>query len=383
MNYQQITTDQQLVDICAHFRDQAVVMLDTEFVRTRTFYAQLGLVQIYDGEQLVLVDPLAIDDLSPLWALLTDTQVTKVLHASSEDLEVFQHYAGVLPSPMIDTQIVAAFLGHGVSEGFASLVERYVGVSLDKGESRTDWCARPLTEKQQQYAAADVYYLLPLYQALTQALSDTQWHDAMVEECGLLCRKKQWVKPDEAAYLDIKYAWQLKPQQLAVLQTLAKWRAKEARRRNMALNFIVKEQNLWKMARYGIRTVEQMNEHGFDKFEVRYHAQTLIKLATQADKTPLAKCPPAITRLVDEPGYKSVIKAMKEQVQAQADRSGLAPEFIGSKKQLNQLITWVWREECQEDKRPDLASGWRFRLVGETLLTMIPNAPGASSSSRA
>ncbi|OOE91029.1 ribonuclease D [Salinivibrio sharmensis] len=376
MNYQQITSNQQLASICAQLRQQPVVMLDTEFVRTRTFYAQLGLVQIYDGEHLVLIDPLAIDDLSPLWALLSDTRVTKVLHASSEDLEVFQHYAGVLPTPMIDTQIVAAFLGHGVSEGFASLVERYVGVSLDKGESRTDWCARPLTEKQKQYAAADVYYLLPLYQALTKALAQTQWQDAMVEECALLSRKKQLAKSDEAAYLDIKYAWQLNRQQLAVLQALAKWRAKEARRRNMALNFIVKEQHLFKMARYGIRTVEQMNEHGFDKNEVRYHAQTLIKMASQADKTPVVKCPSVITRLVDEPGYKSLIKNIKEQVQTVADQLGLAPEFIGSKKQLNQLITWVWREQCQEEKRPDLATGWRYRIVGKDLLAMIPNAPG-------
>ncbi|WP_074213609.1 ribonuclease D [Salinivibrio sp. ES.052] len=377
MNYRQITSDQQLADICIRLRQQTTVMVDTEFVRTRTFYAQLGLIQLYDGESLVLVDPIAIDDLSPLWALMADPVVTKVLHASSEDLEVFQHYAGALPTPVIDTQIMAAFLGHGVSEGFASLVERYVGVALDKGESRTDWCARPLTEKQKHYAAADVYYLLPLYRALSEALAQTPWQAAMLEECELLCRKKQQPKQDEAAFLDIKYAWQLKPQQLAVLQALAKWRAKEARRRNMALNFIVKEQHLWKMARYQIRSVEQMNEHGFDKFEVRYHAQTLIKIATQADKVPADKCPSEIVRLVDEPGYKAVIKAIKEQVQEVADQAGLVPEFIGSKKQLNQLITWVWREQSDDDTRPDLARGWRYHLVGKALLTIIPTKPGA------
>ncbi len=377
VNYQLITSSQQLVAICTRLRQQATVMVDTEFVRTRTFYAQLGLVQLYDGECLALVDPIAIDDLSPLWALMADVSVTKVLHASSEDLEVFLHHAGALPTPMIDTQIMAAFLGHGVSEGFASLVERYVGVALDKGESRTDWCARPLTDKQKHYAAADVYYLMPLYQALSDALAQTPWQDAIVEECALLCLKKQQPKADDAVYREIKYAWQLNPQQLAVLQALAKWRAKEARRRDMALNFIVKEQHLWKMARYDIRTVEQMQEHGFDRFEIRYHAQTLIKIAKQADKVTADKCPPALTRLVDEPGYKAVIKAIKEKVQEAADNAGLAPEFIGSKKQLNQLITWVWRDDCQEEKRPELAKGWRYTLIGDALLAAIPKKPTA------
>ncbi|OOF29048.1 ribonuclease D [Salinivibrio sp. IB872] len=375
MNYQLITSHQQLVDVCANMRQKPAVMVDTEFVRTRTFYAQLGLVQLYDGEQLVLIDPIEIDDLSPLWALLADTNVTKVLHASSEDLDVFQHYAGTLPTPMVDTQLMAAFLGHGVSEGFASLVNTYVGVALDKGESRTDWCARPLTDKQKHYAAADVYYLMPLYQALEKALAKTQWQAALQEECTRLCDKKRQPKEDSLAYLDIKYAWQLQPNQLAVLQSLAKWRAKEARRRDIALNFIVKELHLWKMARFGIRSVEQMQAHDFDKFEIRYHAQTLITLAKQAEKLPKAKWPQPITRLVDEPGYKAVIKTLKESVQQCADELGFVPEFIGSKKQLNQLISWVWREHKAEDKRPDLAQGWRYTLIGKRLIAMIPSAP--------
>ncbi|MEX8986810.1 ribonuclease D, partial [Salmonella enterica] len=134
--------------------------LDTEFVRTRTYYPQLGLIQLFDGANVALIDPLGISDWSPLKAVLRDTGITKFLHAGSEDLEVFLNAFGELPEPLIDTQILAAFCGRPLSWGFASMVEEYTGVALDKSESRTDWLARPLSERQCEYAAADVWYLL-------------------------------------------------------------------------------------------------------------------------------------------------------------------------------------------------------------------------------
>lgn len=166
MNYSLIDQDDQLADVCQKARQHAAVALDTEFVRTRTYYPQLGLIQLFDDQQLVLIDPLNIRDWSPFIALLTDTSVTKFLHAGGEDLEVFLHRFGVLPTPMIDTQILAAFSGQPLSWGFASMVAHFTQVELDKSESRTDWLARPLTQRQCEYAAADVHYLLPIARQL-------------------------------------------------------------------------------------------------------------------------------------------------------------------------------------------------------------------------
>lgn len=272
VNYEIVTSADRLAEICQAARQVEAVMLDTEFVRTRTLYPRLGLVQLFDGQTLALIDPIDIEDLSPLWALLTDEKVMKVLHSCSEDLEVFLHHGGVLPASVVDTQILAAFLGHGVSTGFAALVDQYLGVTLDKGESRTDWCARPLTDSQLKYAAADVHYLAPLYVALKEKVQQAGWWDAALEESRNMVDKKRKKPEPEKAYLDVKNAWQLRPRQLAVLKSLAAWRLKEAQKRDLALNFVVKDLNLWKMARFNIQTKRQMQEQGFDRKEIDIHA---------------------------------------------------------------------------------------------------------------
>ncbi|RXJ74763.1 ribonuclease D [Veronia nyctiphanis] len=371
MNFEMITDTASLQRVCQLASNHQAVMLDTEFVRTRTLYPKLGLVQLYDGEHLSLIDPIEIDDLTPLWDLLSNPSVTKVLHACSEDLEVFQHYSGLMPTPMVDTQVMAAFLGHGLSTGFASLVEEYLDVTLDKGEARTDWCARPLTPRQMEYAAADVFYLYPLYQLLAEKLAETPWQSAMAEECVSICRKRAKQPDPEKAYLDIKNAWQLRPAQLAVLKKLAKWRLKEAQRRDLALNFVVKELNIWKVARYQIRSLRKMEEEGFDRFEMDRHGKRLISMALEADKMSEEHFPEPISRLVDMPGYKQVVKVVKEQVNAVSEELGFVPEFIGSKKQINQAIKWVWVQDKSPEKRPDLLNGWRGELMADKVLPLL------------
>lgn len=164
---------------------------------------------MFDGEILSLVDTNVITDVTPIVELLQDQSVLKVLHACGEDIEVFQHHFQTVPSPMVDTQVMAAFLGHGLSTGFAALVNEYLGVELDKSESRTDWLARPLTQKQLDYAAADVFYLLPMYQKLHAKIEEMGlWQDAIQETELQLSKRVRDTNP-ENAYLDIKGAWQL------------------------------------------------------------------------------------------------------------------------------------------------------------------------------
>ena len=184
LNYQFITTNTALEDVCKAASEVSQIALDTEFVRIRTYYPHLGLIQMYDGKQISLIDPLTITEWTPFVELLTNPTVLKYLHAGSEDLEVFSHQFGCVPTPMIDTQVVAAFLGYPISCGFATLVEKYEHIALDKSESRTDWLARPLTEKQCQYASGDVFYLLPLAKKLI----------AQAQEAGYMTRLLMSVK---------------------------------------------------------------------------------------------------------------------------------------------------------------------------------------------
>ncbi|KLV09350.1 ribonuclease D [Photobacterium aquae] len=374
MNFEIITSAARLETVCGQARKKPVVMLDTEFVRTRTLYPKLGLVQLFDGDNLALIDPLAIDDLEPLWDLLRDQSVVKVLHACGEDLEVFQHYAGCLPVPMVDTQIMAAFLGYGVSAGFGTLVKDFLGVELDKGEARTNWLARPLTDKQLDYAAADVFYLLPLYEALLPQVEARGWAEALEQECASQMLKRMKSADPERAYLDVKNAWMLNPKQLAVLQQAAKWRMLEARKRDLALNFVVKELNIWKLARLGIKSKAVMEKEGFDSMEIQRHGSRLIKMVFDVEDMAAEHYPEKITRLVDHPRYKQTVKALKDVVAEVQEQTGLLPELLASKKQINQLISWAWNKDRAEALRPEMLKNWRQPLFEAKVLPLLDNS---------
>ncbi|XHY21200.1 Ribonuclease D [Vibrio sp. NH-UV-68] len=371
VKYQIITKSEHLDIVINRAREADVVMLDTEFVRTRTYYPQLGLIQLFDGQELSLIDPTVIDDMSAFIQLLQDTSVLKVLHACGEDLEVFHNSFGCLPYPMVDTQLMAAFLGHGLSTGFAALVAEYLNVDLDKSESRTDWLARPLTQKQLEYAAADVYYLEPLYQQLFEKITQAGWWQAVQQESDLLASKRIKNPNPEMAYLDIKGAWQLKPSELAVLKPLATWRLTEAIRRDLALNFVFKENDLLTIARKGVQSRQLMEQEGMDMRAVQRHSARLISLVKSAKMTTADDYPEPIERLMDAQGYKQTFKILKDEVKKASQTSGLATEFLASKKQLNQFISWVWKQERNPAKLPDVMQGWRLELFGNKLNKLL------------
>ena len=367
LKYIWVNSAQQLIDVCAQARQQPAIALDTEFVRIRSYYPKLGLIQLFDGMQISLIDPLMIDDFSPFTELLADRRVMKVLHACSEDLDVFKHYFNQFPDPMLDTQIMAGFAGIGTSLGFAKLVNHYLGLELDKGASRTDWLARPLNETQLDYAAADVAYLLPCYQRLVDDLAQTPWQDAVKQECETLLAKRQITVNSDDAYKDITLAWTLNSAQLAILKVLAKWRVEEAQKRDLALNFIVKEQHLVQIAKTQPKHTASLLEFMHPN-EVRIHGKKLLWLVEQGKAIPAENYPAPIVRLIDEAGYKQALKALQHHL-ARIQPENLAPELLASKRQLNQLFKWYKKGQNQE-KLPELLIGWR-RQYGLQLLEQL------------
>lgn len=363
MNYEIVTQQSVLNDVCTQAAQKEIIMLDTEFVRTRTLYPDLGLVQLYDGERLSLIDTVALSDLTPLWQLLSDTSITKVLHACSEDLEVFLHESGRLPVNMHDTQVMAAFLGYSVSTGFAKLVEDYLGVTLDKGESRTNWMARPLTEKQEKYAAADVFYLYPLYEKLLKKVKERGYLDALQQECEQILEKKAQPINQEHLYTRIKQSWRLEPEQLAVLKELCIWRYKRAQNRNLALNFVIHEDDLWKVAFHRPQDFVALQALNINEYALKRHANALLKIVAQVDLVSRLDDPEKIIRLTDNPQYKTRITELKKIVNKKAEESGLASEFIASKKLLNQYLKWCWFDDKNPDKKPTVLRSWRAKLL--------------------
>ncbi|EIF6796425.1 ribonuclease D [Salmonella enterica] len=374
MNYQMIETDDALASLCEAVRACPAIALDTEFVRTRTYYPQLGLIQLFDGANVALIDPLGISDWSPLKAVLRDTGITKFLHAGSEDLEVFLNAFGELPEPLIDTQILAAFCGRPLSWGFAAMVEEYTGVALDKSESRTDWLARPLSERQCEYAAADVWYLLPIAKKLMIETEAAGWLPAALDECRLMQQRRQEIQAPEEAWRDITNAWQLRTRQLACLQLLADWRRRKARERDMAVNFVVREENLWAVARYMPGSLGELDSLGLSGSEIRFHGKTLISLVAKAQALPEEALPEPLLNLMDMPGYRKAFKAIKALVAEVSASHHVSGELLASRRQINQLLNWHWKLKPQNGQ-PELISGWRAELMAEKLTLLLQEYP--------
>ncbi|EEN4824335.1 ribonuclease D [Salmonella enterica] len=374
MNYQMIETDDALASLCEAVRACPAIALDTEFVRTRTYYPQLGLIQLFDGANVALIDPLGISDWSPLKAVLRDTGITKFLHAGSEDLEVFLNAFGELPEPLIDTQILAAFCGRPLSWGFAAMVEEYTGVALDKSESRTDWLARPLSERQCEYAAADVWYLLPIAKKLMIETEAAGWLPAALDECRLMQQRRQEIQAPEEAWRDITNAWQLRTRQLACLQLLADWRLRKARERDMAVNFVVREENLWAVARYMPGSLGELDSLGLSGSEIRFHGKTLISLVAKAQALPEEALPEPLLNLMDMPGYRKAFKAIKALVAEVSASHHVSGELLASRRQINQLLNWHWKLKPQNGQ-PELISSWRAELMAEKLTLLLQEYP--------
>lgn len=379
MNYQLITTDEQLKQVCEAAAQHAAVALDTEFVRTRTLTPQLGLLQLYDGEQLVLIDPLAIDDLQPFVALLENPQVVKVLHSCSEDLETFLNAFDALPAPLFDTQLAASILDLGPTLGYARLVEMLSGTVLDKGESRTDWLARPLSEKQLHYAANDVLYLLPVYEQLNERILCAGKQQWIFDEMARLGRKKAAQMPLQYAYLTVKNNWRLNSEQLTVLQHLAAWRLGTARKKDMALNFVLKETVMWDIAMRMPVSRNALNQVSEIQAPVlRRYGDVLLKLVQDArdeyENLPATDKLRPVTRLMDVPGYKKTLAQLKKVAAEIAHQQHVPLEVVASKKQLNQLLKWVWFDTDEtrvQGLKPDLLEGWRAPLFAPYLADIV------------
>ncbi|WIO73042.1 ribonuclease D [Porticoccaceae bacterium LTM1] len=366
-----VDTDKRLSQLCEEWSKQPCIAVDTEFVRTDTFYPILGLIQVSDGETCWLVDPLAIEDMLPLAELLVDNRVVKIFHACSEDLEVLQHSMGVIPKPIIDTQLAAAFVGFGFSKGYAALVGDVLGITLDKHETRSDWLQRPLTEAQQRYGAEDVYYLVHVYHKLIQQLeqgSRLSWVETDMKE---LVAKISTTGPADEYYLKIKGAWQLRQDELAILKQLACWREHSAREQNKPRNRIVSDRMMLEVAKAkpkslpGLQRVKEMHPR-----VVRQYGDDLLELVEQTLNADHSEWPSRLPKpLPRESGvWLKQLRAVQEGV---ANEIGVAREILARKKDIEEIVQSAY------DGRPRMPEHWqgtwRDALLGQPMLAALPD----------
>ncbi|MDT0593939.1 ribonuclease D [Glaciecola petra] len=366
-DYQYIDTKADLNKACKKLADKAVIAFDTEFVRTQTLNPLLGLIQVFDGETVYLIDPVAISDLSEFSKILEQTDIIKIAHSCSEDLETLLHHLNVIPQPIFDTQFAAALLGLGVSVGYANLVESVFNIKVDKGESRTDWLQRPLSNAQCDYALADVTHLLALYEHMLVPIEEQNKLTWVYDEIAHLAAKKQAVYPAELAYLSVKNNWKLRHKHLACLQKLAEWRMQTARREDKPLSFVLKETALIELAYKIPQANPQLFEcqHLYSK-PAKLYGDSILKICRSVIDAPDEAMPKRVQRLTEFRDYKQALEKLKALTEQISHEHSIPTTLFASKKQLNQVLKWCWFDldelEAQALK-PDLLCSWRYNLL--------------------
>ncbi|KIU44446.1 MULTISPECIES: ribonuclease D [Pseudomonas] len=363
-----ICDDRSLAEHCRQWRQLPYVALDTEFMRVDTFYPIAGLIQVGDGQRAFLIDPLLIGDWQPLAELLEDSAVTKVLHACSEDLEVLMRLTGSLPAPLFDTQLAAGYLNLGFSMGYSRLVQEVLGIELPKGETRSDWLQRPLSETQVSYAAEDAVHLAEVYERLRPQLSEDKNAWVLEDGAELVAQLRRETDPYEL-YRDAKLAWKLSRAQLAVLRELCAWREREARARNLPRNRVLREQSLWPLARTqpdnlsALAKIEDMHPR-----TIRQDGEFLLELIKKAASVPPSEWPPALPEPLPIEA-SALLKQLRAIGQAEGERLGIAPELMLRKKTLEALLKSGYPNGPYQ--LPDSLRGWRRERMGQALLDCL------------
>jgi ribonuclease D len=371
-----VEDSEQLHLVCQRYSQASVLAIDTEFVRTRTLYPKLGLIQINDGKTLALIDPVALLDLSPFWQLLENPNVQKVLHACSEDLEVFLTAGNCQPLNLIDSQIIMSFLGHGISMGYAAMIAYYTGIELDKSESRADWMKRPLTQKQLSYAAADVEHLFNILPRLMADIEQSGWLAAVKEESEVMVERKFKAIDESQLYLNVKMAWRLNPPQLYRLQQLTIWRYQQAKLKDRPIGFIAKDHTLLALAQINPSNVGAMSSiEGVELLDIRHKGNAMLTVLKRVAEAQDIKLPKQITRLDEYPGYKQNFKKVKNYINKLSTQTNLLTENLASKKQINQFLSWHFKLNDAENNpnMVDIMRGWRKPLLGDKLLAFVEN----------
>jgi ribonuclease D len=353
-----------LDSFCKHLRDTDWFALDTEFLREKTYYPKLCLLQIATRQEVACIDPLALPDLAPLLEILVDPGITKVMHSCRQDMEIFYHLTGVPPAPVFDTQIAAPLLGYADQIGYANLVREVLGVSLEKLHTRADWSERPLTTDQLNYAADDVIYLVELYLKLYEALEQHGRLTWLEDEFRQLSSPALYEAPPQQAWLKVKGTNRLKGASLSILQALAAWREQRAQDKDLPRGWLMKDEVMIDLARHRPATLPALGAiRGLGERLISRHGQELLALIAQAAEHRPEPLPDTKPRDRLDPDQDALIDVMMAVVRISAEEHALNPTMLATRKQLEALLLG--------DNQGGVMQGWRRKLIGERLQRLL------------
>jgi ribonuclease D len=360
-----ITTTDALARFSEAAKQEAFVTVDTEFLRETTYWPKLCLIQAATESEAVLIDPLASGiDLTPFLELLDASEVCKVFHAARQDIEIFVKLMGHVPSNIFDTQVAASVCGYGDSISYDNLVRSIVNVSLDKSSRFTDWSARPLSEKQQVYALADVTHLRPIYRELVRQIDESGRWDWVEDEMSVLCRLDTYVVDPLSAWERVKLKIN-RPRDLAALKVLAEWRERRAQTMDQPRSRIFKDDVLYELAVQRPTSPEAFDKlravpRGFGRSSAGGEILALLRRIEDMEKSEL----PSMPDRPRGPSPKGAIgDLLRVLLKAVAEEHGVAARIIASSEDIDTIV-------LDDDADVPAMTGWRRKLFGEKALAI-------------
>ena len=362
-----IETTEALAVACKELAKSEFITIDTEFLRETTFWPELCLVQMASPTLEVLVDPLAKGiDLTPLFELMADANVIKVFHAARQDIEIIHHLGGLIPHPIFDTQVAAMVCGFGDSISYDQLVQKIKNVQIDKSSRFTDWSRRPLSEKQLDYALADVTHLRDVYLALKAQLEREGRSSWLKEEMDILESRETYDMHPDDAWLRLKSRLR-KPTELAILKFIAAWREREARSRNVPRSRVLKDDAIFEIAQQQPKDSEALSRlRTIPKGWERSSSGTaIIETVNAALALPKADMPQAPRHSHAPEGSGAAVELLKVLLKLTADKHGVAAKVIANSEDLEKIASEG------ENATAAAMSGWRRELFGDYALKLI------------
>jgi ribonuclease D len=372
-----ITSTAALAAFCSRAEAFEFATVDTEFLRETTYWPKLCLLQVATPEEAVLVDPLAGDlDLTPFFALLADEHVTKVFHAARQDIEIFVKLTGRVPVNLFDTQIAASVCGFGDSVSYDSLVRSVTGVELDKSSRFTDWSARPLTEKQQAYALADVTHLRDVYQKLRAQLDQTHRWSWVEDELETLHSIGTYVVQPAQAWERVRMKLN-RPRDLAALKALAAWREARAQGNDQPRSRILKDDALAELV-----VQRPLTPDAFDKlravprgFGRSAAAGEIIAILKDVEALPKSALPPMPERYRGPSPKGAVGDLIRVLLKSVSEQNGVAPRIIATSDEVDALV-------LDDEADVPALKGWRRKIFGDKALAIKHGKMGLAATRR-
>jgi len=347
-----------------------MLAIDTEFVRERTYFHRLGLIQVASDKICAAIDPITVPDLNPFLEIIRKPEILKVFHAAKQDLEIFYRLCGEAIHPIFDTQIAASLVGWGAQISFAKIVQKVSKKHICKAHRYTDWCRRPLSPGQIEYALDDVRYLTPVYWKLNSVVKKLNRQDWVRGEMLFLEDPKSFQLNDpKKQFTRLKNIRSLKPKQLAVLRDITAWREIEAQERDTLPKSIIRDETLLELARSSPADMDGLKSlRGFHQKEISRSGKTLLKIIEDGKNCPEAQCPelPSTDSYTAPKGIEEILAAG---VQIRSEELRIEPNILADRKQIHDFVKCYDREENIEDHF--LFQSWRRKCIGETLYSIL------------